>query len=142
MAGFRVSTHTTERNLFHPAVVAYRDILEYKSINATQAELIANATGAELDTAPDTWLQFLKELAATGNKHTHNIQVMVAAFMHYQSGARLSEALDLAWTQHKGEIPQGGQSNGKHATRKTDGEKLAETFDRWRQEDLTRGSGH
>jgi hypothetical protein len=105
----------------HPAVIAYRDILNYKAINSTQAELIAQANGAELNTAPEIWLQFLKELAATGNKHTHNVKVMLVAFDHYQHGALLSEALDLAWTKQ-----QGGKNNGKSATRKSESEKLRE----------------
>jgi hypothetical protein len=114
----------------HPAVVAYRDTLGYKQINSAQAELIAQATGAELVTAPDRWIQFLKDLSVAGKSGSKaaNVGVVVEAFGYYQSGDLLAVALDKAWRHFKGET-QGANSNDKSSTRKTAGENLRESIE-------------
>jgi hypothetical protein len=86
----------------HPAVVAYRDMTGFKAVNAVQAALIAQATGPQVETPPEGWLKFLRELAARGSKHAHNVQVMVWAYENYEAGACLAEALDAAWSHEKG----------------------------------------
>src|SRR5262245_47594592 len=86
----------------HPSVVAYREILGFNAINAAQADLIAKVTGAEVERASPEWLRFLRELAETGNKHAHNVRVMVLAFRRYSENVSLAESLDLAWSEVKG----------------------------------------
>lgn len=93
----------------HPSVVAYRDILGFYQLNAAQADLIAEATGTEIELAPAEWLRFLREIAQTGNKHTHNVRVMVAAFGHYKANVSLAKALSMAWDEAQGR--QGGLFN-------------------------------
>ena len=96
----------------HPSVIAYRQILGFNTLNAAQADLIAVATGEDADRAPPEWLKFLRELAETGNKHAHNVRVMVLAFARYKNKSPLSEALGLAWDETQ------GRNNGKPQTGK------------------------
>jgi hypothetical protein len=95
----------------HPSVVAYRDILGFKALNAVQAELIAGATGPDAESAPPEWLKFLCELAETGNKHAHNVRVMVWAYEQHKTGACLAKALDLAWRREKDAPSTNGNSH-------------------------------
>jgi hypothetical protein len=98
----------------HPAVVAYRQVLGFNAVNAAQADLIAEATGAEIDRAPPEWLKFLRELAETGNKHAHNVRVMVQAFVRYKANVPLAEALRQAWDETQGRTnDNGGTFNGR-----------------------------
>jgi hypothetical protein len=102
----------------YPAVVAYRDILDYRTISADQAELIAQAAGAD----PNGWTQFLKELSLAGKsgQKAANIGVVVEAFGYYQSGDLPAVALDKAWRRYKGEPnTEGANNNGKFNSRKT-----------------------
>lgn len=110
----------------HPSVAAYRDILSYQTISADQAELIAQTTDAD-EAAPDRWIQFLRELSVAGKsgQKAANIGVIVEAFGYYKSGARLPEALNLAWTRYQGNSTKGG--NGNERTPKSESEKLRES---------------
>lgn len=101
----------------HAAVNAYRDILGFKALNTAQADLIASATGAEIEVAPEDWLRFLRELAETGNRYAHNVRVMVLAFNRYKAGVALTPALQLAWDEAQGRT-NGGTFNGKSETGK------------------------
>jgi hypothetical protein len=104
----------------HPSVVAYREILDFYTLNAAQADLIAEVTGKEIERAPPEWLKFLRELAETGNKYAHNVRVMVLAFAQYKNNVPLAEALNRAWNEARGRTSgDGGISNGKYDTPKT-----------------------
>jgi hypothetical protein len=107
----------------HPSVVAYRETLGFYTLNAAQADLIAEATGTQVESAPPEWLKFLRELAESGNKYAHNVRVMVWAFERYGAGSCLSEALDAAWAREKG---RSAASNGNGTYRNRGRPTLAE----------------
>jgi hypothetical protein len=103
----------------HPSVVAYREVLGFKALNAAQADLIAQATGTKSEVAPEDWLTFLRELAETGNKHAHNVRVMVLAFNRYKTNVPLDRALGLAWDEAKGRNSGGVFNGNQHEATKT-----------------------
>jgi hypothetical protein len=111
----------------HPAVVAYRETLGFFALNAAQADLIAEATGEEVERAPPEWRKFLRELAETGNKHAHNVRVMVLAFVRYRAGVPLAEALRAAWDDAQGRTNE-GISDGRNDAVKTRDARTTEEF--------------
>jgi len=112
----------------HPSVVAYREILGFKALNAAQADLIAQATGTKSEAAPEDWLTFLRELAETGNKYAHNVRVMVLAYNRYKTNLPLDRALSLAWDEAKGRNSGGVFNGNQHEATKTRDTRTTEEF--------------